>query len=85
MMIDQSVSYEQIEKIAYNAERKLLREVHLFDVYQGDKITSEKKSFALTFILLDDQQTLTEKQIDKTMERLMAAFEKEVGAVIRKS
>lgn len=85
MVIDKQVTYAQIETIAYSTERKLLRELRLFDVYQGDKIESGKKSYAVTFLLNDDEQTLTEKQIDKTMERLMAAFEKEAGAIIRKA
>ncbi|MBP6334365.1 MAG: phenylalanine--tRNA ligase subunit beta [Bacteroidia bacterium] len=85
MMIDGRVQFSQIETVAYKTERKLLKAINLFDVYQGDKIEQGKKSYAVSFTLLDEQQTLTDKQIDKTMERLMTAFEKEVGAVIRKS
>ncbi|MBP6532241.1 MAG: phenylalanine--tRNA ligase subunit beta, partial [Bacteroidia bacterium] len=84
MMVDVATSFSKIEEIAFKSERKLLKEVSLFDLYQGDKIETGKKSMAVSFILLDDQQTLTDKQIDKTMERLMAAFESEAGAVIRK-
>ncbi|HNP48209.1 MAG TPA: phenylalanine--tRNA ligase subunit beta [Bacteroidia bacterium] len=84
MLIDRQVTYAQIEAIAYKTERKLLRELRLFDVYEGEKIEAGKKSYAVTFLLNDDEQTLTEKQIDKTMERLMLALEKEAGAVIRK-
>lgn len=84
MMLDVSTPFSKIEEIAYKSERKLLKEVSLFDLYQGDKIEAGKKSLAVSFILLDEQQTLTDKQIDKTMERLMGAFESEVGAVIRK-
>lgn len=85
MLIDTQITYAQIESIAHKAERKLLRELRVFDVYQGDKIEAGKKSYAVTFLLSDDEQTLTEKQIDKTMERLMLALEKEAGAIIRKS
>ena len=85
MLIDRQMTYAQIEAIAYKTERKLLRELRLFDVYQGDKIEAGKKSYAVTFLLNDDEQTLTEKQIDKTMEKLMAALEKEAGAIIRKA
>ncbi len=85
MMIDSHIHFSHIEKVAFNAERKLLKEISLFDVYQGDKIEKGKKSYAVTFILLDEHQTLTDKHIDKAMEKLMAALEKEVGAVIRKS
>ena len=84
MMLDVSTPFSKIVEIAYKSERKLLKEVSLFDLYQGDKIEAGKKSLAVSFILLDEQQTLTDKQIDKTMERLMGAFESEVGAVIRK-
>jgi len=84
MMVDVATSFSKIEEIAFKSERKLLKEVSLFDLYQGDKIEAGKKSMAVSFLLLDDQQTLTDKQIDKTMERLMAAFESEAGAVIRK-
>ena len=85
MLIADDISYSQLENIAYKAEKKLLREIRLFDIYEGDKIDSGKKSYALSFILQDDEQTLTEQQITKTMDRLMAAFEKEAGAVIRRS
>lgn len=84
MMLDVATPFSKIEEIAFKSERKLLREVALFDLYQGEKIEQGKKSMAVSFILLDDQQTLTDKQIEKTMERLMSAFESEVGAVIRK-
>ncbi len=84
MMIAKNVSYSEIEDIAYKTEKNLLKEIHLFDVYEGDKIESGKKSCAITFILQDERQTLTENQIDKIMNRLMEAFEKQVGAVIRK-
>jgi phenylalanyl-tRNA synthetase beta chain len=85
MLIDESVEFGLIEQTAFKTERKLLRGVQLFDVYQGDKIESGKKSYAVSFLLQDDQQTLTDQQIDKTMERLMAALSKEVGAIIRSS
>ena len=84
MMVDVTTSFSKIEEIAFKSERKLLKEVSLFDLYQGEKIEAGKKSMAVSFILLDDQQTLTDKQIDKTMERLMVAFESEAGAVIRR-
>ena len=85
MMIDSRVHFSQIESVAYKTERKLLKAINLFDVYQGDKIEQGKKSYAVAFILLDEHQTLTDKHIDKTMDKLMLALEKEVGAVIRKS
>ena len=84
MMIDRSMSYAEIENIAFKTEKNILKEIHLFDVYGGDKIESGKKSYAVTFILQDERQTLTESNIDKIMNRLMEAFEKQAGAVIRK-
>ena len=85
MLIGSEISYSQLENIAYKTEKKLLKEIRLFDIYDGDKIDAGKKSYALSFILQDDQQTLTEQQITKIMDKLMSAFEKEAGAVIRKS
>ena len=85
MLIAKDISYSKLEEIAYRTEKKLLREIRLFDVYAGDKIDAGKKSYAVSFILQDEQQTLTDSQIGKVMEKLMAAFEKEAGAVIRKN
>ena len=62
----------------------MLRDVSIFDVYQGDKIEAGKKSYALSFILRDDEATLTDKQIDIIMQKIETAFEKNLGAVIRK-
>jgi len=84
MMIGADVNYSKIKDIAFKTERNLLKEIHLFDVYEGDKIESGKKSYAVTFILRDDRQTLTDKQIDKVMHRLMEALERDAGAAIRK-
>ncbi len=84
MMISKEVQYSDIEKIAYATERDLLKDINLFDVYEGDKIEAGKKSYAVSFLLQDERQTLTDKQIDKIMDRLMQAFEKQAGAVIRK-
>ena len=84
MIIGSDVTYAQIRDIAFRTERNLLKEIRLFDVYAGDKIEAGKKSYAVSFILQDERQTLTDKTIDKTMNRLMEVFEKETGAVIRK-
>jgi phenylalanyl-tRNA synthetase beta chain len=85
MLLEKSVQYAQIESLAFETERKILREVNLFDVFEGDKIGAGKKSYAISFILRDDEKTLTDKEIDKTMERLMDGFEKKLGAVIRRN
>ncbi|MCP9767419.1 phenylalanine--tRNA ligase subunit beta [Lacihabitans sp. LS3-19] len=84
LVLNKDVKFEQIKKVAYNIERKLLKSVNVFDVYQGDKLPADQKSYSVSFILQDEEKTLNDQQIDKTMTRLMVAFEAEVGAVIRK-
>ena len=84
MMVDSGLRFDQIEKLAYSDNKKLLREVSLFDVYTGDKIEKGKKSYAVSFTFLDTEKTLTDQDIDKAMSRLMKKFESELGAVIRK-
>ncbi|MCK4745901.1 MAG: phenylalanine--tRNA ligase subunit beta [Bacteroidales bacterium] len=83
LMLDREVTYGSLRALAFRTEKKLLKKVTLFDVYDGDKIEKGKKSYALSFILLDEDKTLTDKQIDKTMLGLAKAFENEFGAVVR--
>ena len=82
--LDRAVSYADLEKLSFETERKLLKKVNLFDVYQGEKIAQDKKSYALSFTLLDDARTLTDKDVEKVMAKLMAAFESRLGASLRK-
>jgi phenylalanyl-tRNA synthetase beta chain len=84
LVIDKSVKFIQIEKLAKATERKLLKSLNVFDVYEGQKLGDNQKSYAVSFILQDAEKTLNEAQIDKTMQKLMQAFEKEIGAQIRK-
>jgi len=84
LVIDKGITFEQIKIIAQRTERKLLQDINVFDVYEGDKIGADKKAYAISFTLLDKSQTLTDKVIDATMNRLMQQFEKQLGAVIRK-
>lgn len=84
LVLDKGVAFEQISRLARQTERKLLRSVNVFDVYEGEKLGDGKKSYSVSFLLQDPTQTLTDTTIDKTMQRLMAAFEQELGAVIRK-
>jgi phenylalanyl-tRNA synthetase beta chain len=84
MLIDQSVSFGQLKQIAQRTERKLLKEVDVFDVYQGDKLPAGKKSYALSFIIQDIEKTLTDKAIDSIMQKLIYNLGKEAGAEIRK-
>ena len=83
LLIDTAVQFEQLEQLAYQAEKSMLKDVNLFDVYQGDKLPSGKKSYALSFILQDESATLTDKQIEKIMEKLMKTYQEKVGAEIR--
>ncbi|EHQ28422.1 phenylalanine--tRNA ligase subunit beta [Mucilaginibacter paludis] len=84
MLIDKGVSFQQLKGIAQKTERKLLKDVNVFDVYQGDKLPSGKKSYALSFVLQDEEKTLTDKAIDAIMQKLIYNFGKEAGAEIRK-
>ncbi len=83
LVINKSVSYQDILALTRKAEKNLIKTVNVFDLYEGDRIEDNKKAYSLKFILQDDKKTLTDKVIDKTMKRLMAMFEKELGAIIR--
>lgn len=84
LVLDKSVSFAQVKALAAQTERKLLRRLNVFSVYEGENLEEGKKSYAISFILQDANKTLNDKTIDKTMNRLMQRFEKELGAVIRK-
>jgi len=84
LVIDKHVTFEAIREIAIKSGGKLLQRINVFDVYQGDKIEAGKKAYALSFYLQDIEKTLTDKVIDKTMDKLMHSFENEAGALIRK-
>jgi len=83
LLLDSEVSFETLHSIALQTEKELLKKVALFDVYQGDKLPKGKKSYAMSFILQDNNKTLTDKQIDKTMVALVEAFKKQTGAQLR--
>lgn len=83
LLVDENVSFSQLKEIAKRTEKNILREINIFDVYKGDKLPAGKKSYALSFILRDDEKTLNEQVIERTMNRLIAMFEKEVGAKLR--
>ena len=84
LVLDKNVSFDEIRKMVLNTEKRLIHEIIAFDVYEGEKIPEGKKAYALGFTLLDESKTLTDEEIDKTMTRLMNAFEQTLGAVIRK-
>ncbi len=83
MLLDKNVKYKQIEDLAYLAERKHLKEVNLFDIYEGDKIAQGKKSYAVSFTLLNEENTLTDKQIESIMEKLVNTYKEKLGAELR--
>lgn len=83
LVIDRKTSYGEVEALAWQTEKQLLREVNLFDVYEGEKLGADKKSYAVSFVIQDDNATLTDKQIEKVMERLAKAYTEKLGAVIR--
>ncbi len=83
LLLDESVAFEDIDKIASQTEKQLLKDVDLFDVYQGKNLPKGKKSYAVSFTLQDENKTLTDKQIDKIMNKLKSNFEKQLGAELR--
>ena len=85
MIVDKATSYASIRELAYATEKNLLRDVNLFDLYEGENIPAEKKSCALSFYLRDDTKTLTDAEIETVVSKLINAFEKKLGASVRKS
>lgn len=83
LLVDESVSFGGLQQAAFQTEKKLLKNIQLFDVYTGDNLPKGKKSYAINFTLQDDNKTLTDKQIDKIMQKLQQKFEKEFGATLR--
>ena len=83
LLLNQKATYKELHDIAYTTERKFLKDLSLFDVYEGKNLPEGKKSYAVSFTLQDDKSTLTEKQIDKIMSKLQAAYERELGATLR--
>lgn len=83
LVVEKSVTFQELKQLAYKTERQLLQSVNAFDVYEGENLQG-KKSYSISFILQDAQQTLNDKVIEKTMQRLIATYEKELGAIIRK-
>ena len=83
LLLDHSVSFEDINNIANKTEKHLLKDVDLFDVYQGKNLPTDKKSYAVSFIFQDEQKTLTDKQVDKIMDKLQSNFEQQLGAELR--
>lgn len=83
LLLDDAIPFSDIQAIARQTEKQLLKDVNLFDVYQGKNLPKGKKSYAVSFTLQDERKTLTDKQIDKIMNKLQANFEKQLGAELR--
>lgn len=83
LLIDKKVQFAEIEKIAYETEKKLLKSVELFDVYEGKNLEAGKKSYAVSFLLQDENATLNEKQIDKIMQKLITNLQNKLDAKLR--
>jgi len=83
LLLNKQITYKEIEEIAFNAEKKLLKSVNLFDIYEGDKLEDGKKSYAVSFILQDEDATLNDKQIDQVMQKLIKNYQEKLGASLR--
>ena len=83
LLLDEGTSFQQVYNIAWQTEKKLLKDVNLFDVYVGKGLGKGKKSYAVSFTLQDTNKTLTDKQIDKIMKKLQTNYENKLGASLR--
>ncbi|WP_047245191.1 phenylalanine--tRNA ligase subunit beta [Maribacter thermophilus] len=83
LLLDQDVTFKELHEIGFKTEKKLLKNINLFDVYQGKNLPEGKKSYAITFTLQDSNGTLTDKQIDKIMSKLQHNYERELNAELR--
>lgn len=83
LLLNNETSFKEVYNLAFQSERKLLKDVDLFDVYEGENLPEGKKSYAVSFVLQDESKTLADKQIDKIMQKLQQTFEKNLDAVLR--
>jgi phenylalanyl-tRNA synthetase beta chain len=84
MIVDKSLPYEKVDEVIGGARLDKLREVKLFDIFESDKLGPDKKSLALSFTFVDEEKTLTDKEIDEMMSKIMRVLEKEIQAEIRR-
>ena len=84
LVVDKTVTFDQLQQIARRTEKKLLQQVNVFNVYEGENLGADKKSYSVSFFLQDATQTLTDQAIDAVMQRLIQQFEQQAGALIRK-
>jgi phenylalanyl-tRNA synthetase beta chain len=83
LLLNKEITFVELYNLAFQAEKNLLKEVDLFDVYEGENMEEGKKSYAVSFMLQDETKTLTDVQIDKVMQKLQQTFEKNIGAILR--
>ncbi len=83
LLINKDVQFEQVQKIGLKAGKRLLKNIELFDIYQDKKMGEDKKSYAVSFTLQDNEKTLTDKDVDKLMDKLIKEFESQLGAQLR--
>ena len=83
LLIDKTITYEQIETLSFKTEKRYLKTMNLFDVYEGKHLEAHKKSYAIHFVLSNKEKTLTNNEINAIMDKLVQAYEKELGAVLR--
>ena len=83
LLLDESVSYAELQEAAFKTGKKLIRRVTLFDVYRGDKIPAGKKQYALSFVIQDLEKTLTDPDVERVMDKLLSTFQNQFGAVLR--
>lgn len=83
LLLDENITFENIYQIAEQTDKKLVKEIDLFDVYQGDKLPEGKKSYAVSFILQDEEKTLTDEKIEKTMSKILSNLTEKLGASLR--
>ena len=83
LLLNKSVQFAEIQKIAFDSDRKLLKKVELFDVYEGKNLLPGKKSYAVSFYLQDEEKTLTDKQIDAIMKKIQTNLEQKLEAQLR--
>lgn len=83
LLLDQAVKFDDLKEMAFKTDKKILQEVDLFDVYEGDNLPDDKKSYALRFKFMDNKKTLTDNQVDKVMKKLQSQFEIKFNATLR--
>jgi phenylalanyl-tRNA synthetase beta chain len=84
IVVDKILKYETIEQVTYATKLKKLQSINLFDIFESEKLGSDKKAIAISLTFLDEEKTMTDKEIDAMMSSLISAYEKELNAVIRK-